>query len=173
MRKTVVKMVVSLLSAFLAITPSGCQAPKPAPASALIWQIEVSKFEIKGSINSIESVTKYDGSILKVAHTQHPENGNIYLIIDVTISKKDNLSTMPFDGQALVVMDASGISYHRLENDTFLEQYQYTPRLTGLPLRFGENVGWICYEIPASIASGRLTLAYTAEGSRQEIVLQK
>ena len=166
-----------LLFFCLVLPLSGCQAPKttppPTPALNLTWQIDVSKFEIKDNLNAVESATQYNGTKIDVAHTQSPESGNVYLIMDVTISKTDNQSTAPFDWQWLVVNDASGNSYHRLENDTFLEQYQYMPRITGLELRFGENTGWMCYEIPASVAAGKLTLAYTSEGSQQEIVLQK
>jgi hypothetical protein len=152
---------------------SGCQTSTTTPKSTLDWQIKVSKFEIRDSLNSVESVTQYNGSKIDVVHTQTPDTGNVFLIMDITISKVDNQSTAPFDWQWLVVNDASGNSYHRSKNDTFLEQYQYTPRSTGLELRFGENTGWMCFEVPASIATGKLTLAYTAEGSQQEIVLQK
>jgi hypothetical protein len=173
MRKAMIIVEVFLLFFCLVLTLSGCQAPKTTPTLTLTWQIEVSKFEIKDSLNTVESVTQYDGSKIDVVHTQSPEAGNIYLIMEATIRKTDNQSTTPFDWQWLVVNDASGNSYHRLENDTFLEQYQYTPRITGLELRFGEYTGWMCYEIPASVATGKLTLGYTAEESQQEIVLQK
>jgi hypothetical protein len=35
------------------------------------------------------------------------------------------------------------------------------------------NEGWLCFEIPTQAANGKLTLAYTADGSQQEIVLKK
>ena len=166
-------MDVFLLFFCLALTLSGCQAPKTTPTLSLTWQIEVSKLEIKENLNNVESVTQYDGSKIDVVHSQSPEAGNVYLIMDVTISKTNNQSATPFNWQWLVVEDASGNSYHRLENDTFLEIYRYKPRITGLELRFGQNIGWMCYEIPASVATGKLTLAYTAEESQQEIVVQK
>jgi len=173
MRKNKIIVDVFLLFFCPILILSGCQAPKTAPTLPLTWQIEVSKFEIKDSLNAVESVSQYNGSKIDVVHTQSPDAGNVYLIMNVAVSKTDNQSTTPFDWQWLVVNDSSGNSYHRLENDTFLVQYQYTPRITGLELRFGGNSGWMCYEIPASVASGKLTLAYTAEESRQEIVLQK
>ena len=45
--------------------------------------------------------------------------------------------------------------------------------MTGLELILGENEGWICYEIPAQAANGKLTLTYNAEGSQQEIIIKK
>ena len=173
MRKTNLTLVAFLLFFCLTVILSGCQTHKTTPTPTLVWQIEVSKFEIMNNLSAIESVTQYNGSKIDVAHSQSPDAGNVYLIINVIIHKEDNQSTASFDWQQLVVNDGSGNSYHRLANDTFLEQYQYTPRITGLELRFGENSGWMCYEIPVSVASGKLTLVYTAEGSQQEIPLQK
>ena len=177
MRKTKLITDFCLLFICLAFALSGCQATGTSdsltPTLSLSWKIEVSKFDIKDNLNTIESVTQYDGSKIDVVHTQSPDAGYVYLIMDVTIRKANNQSTSPFDWQWLVVKDASGNSYHRLENDTFLEQHQYSPRITGLELRFGENTGWMGFEIPASAATGKLTLAYTAEESQQEISLQK
>ena len=153
----------------------GCQAPNATPvaASAQPWQVQVAKFDIKNSLNSVESVTQYNGSKINVTHNQKPDPGTVYLIIDVTISKTDVSSTAPFDWQQLVVQDASGNAYHRLANDTFLEQYQYTPRITGLEIRFGQNSGWMAYQIPASALAGKISLAYIAPGNQLELVLQK
>ncbi len=177
MRKINSVLYVLLPFLCLAMILSGCQASQVAStqpsASAQPWQVTVAKFEIKNSLHSTELVTQYNGSKINVDHAQTPDAGTVYLIINVTITKTDDQSTAPFDWQWLVVKDASGNAYPRLANDTFLEQYQYTPRITGLELRFGENNGWMCYQIPASAAAGKLTLAYTAEGNQQEIVLQK
>jgi hypothetical protein len=177
MRKTNRPVYPFLPFLCLVLILSACQASQAAstqpPASAQPWQVTIAKFEIKNSLNSTESVTQYNGSKIDVVHTQSPDAGNVYLIMDGTVSKTDNQSSAPFDWQWLVVKDASGKSYQRLANDTFLEQYQYTPRITGLELRFGENSGWMAYEIPTSAAAGKLILAYTAEGNQQEIVLQK
>jgi len=117
-------------------------------------------------------VTQYDGSILNVTHTQTPDSGKVYLILEATVSKVVNQSD-PFDWQWLVVKDSAGNSYSRMENDSFLDQYQFSPRITGLELRLGEYSGWMCFEIPAAAAKAKLTLTYTAAGSQQEIVLQK
>ncbi len=108
-----------------------------------------------------------------MTHTQNPQAGNVYLIIDTTVSKTNNQSSASFDWQSLLVKDAAGNTYHRLANDSFLEQYQYTPRITGLELRLGEYTGWMCFEIPASVATGQLSLDYTGAGSQQELLLNK
>jgi hypothetical protein len=177
MRKSSLILNILLLFICLALCLAGCQtSTTPSdvpPGNSLAWQIQAARFEIKDSLKTIESVTQYNGSKIDVEHKQSPQTGFVYLIINVTISKTSNQSASPFDWQWLVVKDASGNSYQRLENDTFLEQFQYTPRITGLQLRLGEYTGWMCYQIPASAAKGKLTLAYAGEGSQQEIPLQK
>ena len=177
MRKTRIIKDFFFLFFCLALVLSGCQAAGTTgsltPTLALTWQIEVSKSEIKDNLNTVESVTQYDGSKIDVVHMQSPAAGNVYLIMNVTIRKTNNQSSAPFDWQWLEVKDASGNSYHRLENDTFLVQHQYEPRITGLVLRFGENTGWMGFEIPASVSTGKLTLVYSAEESQQEITLQQ
>jgi len=174
MRKSVPLLNGILLAFCLAVALTSCQASKATPAPAtLAWQVQVSKADIKDSLHYVEVVTQYDGSKLDVTHSQNPTAGNVYLILNGSVSKTGSPSTVPFDWQWLVVRDAAGNTFHRLENDTFLEQFQYTPRITGLQLRLGEYNGWLCYEIPASAEKGKLTLAYTAEGSQQEIILQK
>ena len=45
--------------------------------------------------------------------------------------------------------------------------------MTGLAITLGVNQGWVCYEIPAQAANGKLTLAYSGDGSQQEIVVKK
>ena len=166
------KEIKYLLILCLLITLYSCSPAKVTKNPNLIWTITVSKSELKESLDSVEAVTQYNGSVIKVPHHQVPASGDVYVIINVTVSKTGNQSTT-FDWQWLVVKDASGNTYNRQDNDTFLVQYQYSPRITGLELRLGEYSGWMCYEIPAAAASGKLTLAYTAEGSQQEIVMQK
>jgi hypothetical protein len=177
MRKPSFIFHVSLLVFSLVLSLSGCQTSKRPSAlpsgSTLAWQIQVSRFEIKDNLNAVESVTQYNGSKIDVDHKQSPDAGSVYLIIRASISKSGVQSSNPFDWKWLVVRDASGNSFPRVENDTFLEQFQYTPRITGLQLRLGNYTGWMCYQIPASAATGRLTLVYTGEGSQQEILLQK
>ena len=91
----------------------------------------------------------------------------------LAVSKQKIASTSPFDWSKLMVQDASGKTYPRVGNDSFLELYKYTPRMTGLELKFGENEGWVCYEIPAQAAQGTLTLVYSGEGSQQTLVVKK
>ncbi len=161
-----------LLSICLVISLFGCSPTRVTTNPNLIWTVNVNRTDLKKNLSSVQAITQYDGSEINVSHAQSPASGDVYLILNVTISKTGSQSSL-FDWQFLMVKDASGNTYPRLSNDTFLLLYQYSPRITGLKIQLGDYTGWMAYEIPASAAKGELTLSYTAAGSQQEIVLQK
>jgi hypothetical protein len=169
-----VSIIVQALLIFLCLTLflTACQSATATPAPKVNWQIKVAKTSVKDTLHSIETVTQYNGSELKVDHTQSPASGNVYVIIDATVSKVGN-QTDPFDWKNLTLQDAAGNNYARMDNDSFLEVYKYSPRITGLLLRVGENSGWMAFEVPAQAASGKLYLVYSGAGSKQKIELNK
>jgi hypothetical protein len=170
MRSSFVKLVYFLLFLSLSLVMVGCSPAKPAVDPNLIWAVELSKFEVKDKLEVVETVVQYVGSFEEV-HQQFPNEGNVYLIMKITVTKQGT-DTTPFDWSKLVVRDAAGNTYPRNSNDSFLEQYKYTPRMTGLEIKFGINEGWVCYEIPVAAADGKLDLVYQGEGSQQEIVVK-
>ena len=171
MRRFLVKLACLILLLPLSILLFGCSAAQPTANPNLIWKVDLSKFDVKNKLESVETVTQYIGST-EVLHQQYPDKGNVFLIMKVTVSKQGAQNT-PFEWSNLVVQDDAGNTYQRNSNDTFLEQFNYTPRLTGLEIKLGDNEGWMCYQIPAQAANGKLTLSYTGEGSQQEIVVKK
>ena len=134
---------------------SACQNSQNSFELDVTWRIKAEKFEIKDRVYTVEAVVQYDGSTIDEVHEQNPSTGYVYLILNATISKINPQSTVSFDWKKISIEDASGSLYPRMENDTFIEQYQYTPRITGLELRFGEYQGWMCFEIPAPTAEGK------------------
>lgn len=156
----------------LSILLFGCsRSTKSNTDPNLNWAVSLSKFEVKTNLESIVTITQYNGSYDEV-HQQAPSEGNVYLIVNLTINKQGTGST-PFDWNQLTIQDSAGNNYQRSSDDSFLEEYKYTPRMTGLEIKFGEYEGWLCYEIPAQAANSGLTLIYSAEGSQQEIVVKK
>jgi hypothetical protein len=147
-----------------------CSPAKSTPNSNLIWQVDVIKFEVKDKLESVETVKRYAGSSQQL-HQQFPAKGNVYLILNVSISKA-GADTTPFEWSKLAVQDKAGNTYQRSNDDTFLEMYKYSPRLTALEIPSGAKKGWICYEVPAQAADDKLTLTYSAQGSQQEIALK-
>jgi len=170
MRRSLVKLVCLIIILAPAMMLSGCSPAKPTADPNLIWKVELLKFEVKDKLEGIETVIQYSGSFDQV-RLQYPAEGMVYLIMKVAVSKQGAEPT-PFDWSKLTVQDKEGNTHQRNSNDTFLEQFKYTPRMTGLEIKFGVNEGWLCYEIPAQVANEKLTLTYNAEGSQQEIIVK-
>ena len=168
-------LFIALMSALLLLC-AGCAAQAKAPAdaaatadSSLVWQISVETSEITSSISSTEAVVTYGGDVNQVSHSDDPSEGNVYLLlllnIDKTQAGKDK-----FLWSDLSVVDADGNTYARMANDTFLETHGL-PRVKATDLSIGNNHGYICFEVPATVDASMLTLVYSAEGSAQQIAL--
>ena len=171
MRRVLAKITNILILLSLCMALFGCSPAKPTSNPNLVWNVNVLKFEVKDKLESVQTVAQYNGTTEEL-HQQYPTKGNVYLIMDVNVSKLGT-APAPFDWSKLTVLDSAGNTYQRSSNDTFLELYNYSPRMTGLQLQLGVYEGWICYEIPATAANGKLTLNYNGQGSQQEIVVKK
>lgn len=170
MRLSTVKLARFFILLPLSMMLFACSSAKSTSNSNLVWQVNLVKFEVKDKLESIETVQSYVGSTQQL-HQQVPAKGNVYVLINLSISKQ---GTNPdtFDWSKLTIQDNAGNSYHRSSDDTFLELYKYSPRMTSLEITSSVNKGWIGYEIPAQVANDKLTLTYSAQGSQQEITMK-
>ena len=154
-----IKHIIPLLF-ILALVLCGCgkQSSEDSDQSAFTWQIEVRKSEIVDHLHTDEGVPQYEGDVLDVAHDNAPTEGNVYLILTMTITKS-RTGGSAFKWDNLTVVDQGGNTYHRMENDSFLSVHTYN-RLPGTSLQIGENKGSICLEIPENAGKGNLKLCY-------------
>jgi hypothetical protein len=151
----------------LAVVLTGCSSSSPTPDKDYTWQVQVIQAEVKSALKTTENITLYTGNKDQVLHENNPSSGNTFLILKLKISKAGE-GDASFEWKNLAVQDSAGSNYPRLGNDSFIEQHGYAPRLTGLPIRFGENEGWVGFEIPVSASSGKLYLEYgSSEGSQK------
>lgn len=163
-------MLKQILSAVLLLAIAlGCAACSKDAAkegaasdqSKFTWQIDLRQAEVRESLHTDAGVTQYDGDVLDVAYDDAPEEGKVYLILTLTVTKAV-AGGGAFEWSRLSVCDADGNSYGRMENDAFLASHTYK-RMPGTPLQIGENKGSICFELPADATKGTLTLVYDAE----------
>lgn len=166
-----IRIAHTFIMIFLVTLLFGCSSAKQTTNPNLTWSVGISKSEIKDKLEGVVTVAQYESSSDEY-HQQLPDEGNVYVLLNLTINKQ-GAGTIGFDWEHLTLQDASGIAYQRLSNDSFLETYKYTPRMTGLALQIGKHEGWVCFEIPKQAAEGKLTLVYTGEGSQQEISINK
>jgi hypothetical protein len=170
MRLSLMKLAYISIVLPLSMMLIACSSAKSTTGSNLVWQVEVLKFEVKDKLESVETVKRYAGSSQQL-HQQFPAKGNVFLILNLSIGKQ-GADPSPFEWSKLTVQDKAGNSYQRSGDDTYLEMYKYSPRLTALEITSGAYKGWICYEIPAQAANDKLTLTYSAQGSQQEITVK-
>lgn len=159
-------LVVPLLAMLV-----GCSTGKTTTNPNLVWVISLQKYEVKDKLESVQTVQQYVGTTQQY-HQQTPAPGNVYLLMEISVNKQGTDATT-FDWSNLSIQDSTGNTYQRSDNDSFLEIYNYTPRMTGLAITFGDNQGWVCFEIPQSAANGTLTLVYNGSGSQQQVTVKK
>jgi hypothetical protein len=172
MPKPLMKWACFFLVLSLFIPLFGCSPARPTADPNLIWAVSLLKFEVKEKLEGITTVTQYNGTKYDEFHQQNPAEGNVYLLLKLSVDKQVTGSAS-FDWNQLTIQDSAGNIYSRHSDDSFLELFQYTPRLPGVALKLGDNEGWVCYEIPKQAADGRLRMVFDAEGSQQEIVVKK
>jgi len=156
----------------LVILLSGCNKSITANEQTFNWNIQVVQAEIRTELRTIEVVTLYTGEKNEVEHVNVPTEGKVFLLMNLELSKNGNISES-FEWKDVAVSDKESTLYQRMENDSFIEQHNYSPRLTGLSLRFGEYKGWVCFEVPESAADGTLYLVRTTNDGQQRIKISK
>lgn len=156
----------------LIVVLSGCQAEVASTNQNLTWQIKINQVEVKNALKTVEVVTLYNGEKKEIQHADEPGSGNAYVLLNLTITKAGSTNII-FDWNDVVIIDGRGQAYKRIDNDSFLSQHNYSPRLTGLPLRFGENSGWAGFEIPQSALNGDLYLVHRSTEGELKLKLRK
>ena len=153
--------VALLLAVIMGLTAcGGGKEVKDSDQSRFTWQIELRNSEVKASLHTDEGVQQYDGEVLNVAHDNAPSEGNVFLILTLTINKSA-VGGGGFDWTKLSVRDEKGNAYPRMTDDSFLSSHTYH-RLQGTKLQIGESKGSICFEIPEGVSKGHLRLEYDA-----------
>lgn len=142
------------------VTPAAQELPTTAVLEGFPWQIEVRNCEVRETLHTQAGLPQYDGSILDVDYDNAPSSGCCYLILTLTAAKTETGGSA-FDWANFSVADAAGDAHSRMEDDTFLQNHQYS-RMPSTSLQLGETKGSICFEIPQEQAAGPFTLQYDA-----------
>jgi len=171
------KFIPFLLLCLGILVLSGCAA---APSTQTVapsvdqtnfpWAIELNRWEVASDLNGSQSVMEYNGDSTSIQLNEKPSDGNTFLLVELTV-KKQIAGSSTFKWEYLSVKDETGSHYSRMQNDTFLESYNF-PRLKSTDLTFGENKGFICFEIPQDTASDTITLVYESPDETIELPLQ-
>lgn len=122
------------------------------------WHIVIEDVQSDRSLENVSVDLGYSG-VETSDFKKEAGEGNVFFLVKLMLEKED--STEVVDWQGLVLTDAEGNEYHRLE-DEFLTDLGMT-RMAGTALNFGSNEGWIAYEVKEGATGLRLSYAFTEE----------
>ena len=153
--------------------PVELSSMKPSLAATqnkLNWVVELIKWETASDLKGTQSAQQYNGDVTRIQFSEKPADGKIFLLIEMSIDKQiPGPST--FDWDQLYIVDSVGNQYHRMENDTFLQNFNF-PRIKSTNLTIGENKGFICFEIPIEASEQKLELVISNADGTQNIPLK-
>jgi hypothetical protein len=125
------------------------------------WEITIIEAELSDDLTTTKSAVQYGGDSVSFELNVKPTEGYHFLIIEMIIEKVDP-GISSFEWSKLYVQDEEGSRYQRLQNDTFLRNFNF-PRIPSTNINFGKSEGFIAIEIPNSVLNQRLYLIYDDE----------
>ena len=134
---------------------SSCQnddsnTPSSSTATSAMWRVELHSAELADSLTATLAAVQYGGDILETTSEFTPATGNTFLLLELTV-EKTGTGKASFSWGDARIRDSSGNEYYRHPNDTFLANLNI-PRLKGTDIVFGNEYGYVCFEIPKDAA---------------------
>jgi len=166
--------VRTLLAAVLALALVSCAEPTATPMpdvrTETDWMLTLLSHESADDLSGTKAAVLYSGDKIDVAYRQKPGAGNTYLLLEIRV-EKERAGAGAFRWTDVRVEDATGERWSRMANDTFLSNFNF-PRIKSTDLTFGTNEGFLCFEVPKSVAAGPLVLVHETEGGLTRIALR-
>jgi hypothetical protein len=161
-----------LLGLAACATPTTTPPPSPLPdvRTETDWNLALLSHETADDLRATQAAVLYDGEKVDVSFTRKPGTGNTFLLLEIRV-EKTRAGAPAFRWADVRVEDAAGNAWSRLDNDTFLTNFNF-PRVPSTDLTFGTNEGFVCFEIPESAAAGPLALVHETGTGRTRIVLR-
>jgi len=157
------KLLLLLLLVFLASSCGNTTASTVSQSD--MWRVELHSAETAATLTATQAAIQYGGGVLETTSEVTPDIGNVFLLLELTI-EKTGTGRGAFMWSGAFVTDKDGGIYHRHPNDTFLANLGI-PRIRGTDIVFGEEYGYVCFEIPVGVGG----LRFVADGGNIEIRL--
>ena len=154
------RKILGIILALALLT--GCKAQPDQ--SGFLWQISLLQAELTDDLYNTQTFVRYDGSKEDVDFRQSPSAGCRFLLLELRIAKSD-VGKGKFSWKDLYVEDPQGNRYFRMENDSFLADYEI-PRLKATELVTGSAEGFLCVEVPEDLELKDLQLVHEAAEGR-------
>lgn len=166
------KMLIFLTLAVLLTTFAACSSAKNSQTNASQekavlsgWDISVVDTKMNASLEDISTDVGYGGETSTNKISSKPSTGNSYLLVKMIAEKMEGTEVVDWD--KMKVIDSNGNAYPRI-NDSFLEDYGFK-RMKGTPLNFGNNEGWIAFEVNSAAKDFKIN--YTSDAGTLSINL--
>jgi len=121
-----------------------------------MWRVELHSAETAERLSEMIATVQYGGGIVETESEFVAGHGNVFLLLGLTI-EKIGAGRASFSWNDAHVIDSDGNIFYRHPNDTFLAHLSI-PRMRGTDIVFGNESGYVCFEIPAG-ADGLLFVA--------------
>jgi len=122
-------------------------------AQSEMWRVELVTAELTDSLLTTRVALQYGGGVLETTNEVMPSSGYNFLIVGLII-EKTGVGRAAFSWNDAHITDSDGNVFFRHPNDTFLTHLNI-PRLRGTDMVFGEEYGYVCFEIPFGSAGLR------------------
>ena len=132
-------------SSYHAGTPSE-GAEQVTAAQSDMWRVQLHSAETAQSLSATIAAVQYGGGVLETESEVVAGRGNVFLLLGLTV-EKIGVGRASFSWSDAHVIDSDGNIYHRHPNDTFLAHLSI-PRMRGTDIVFGNETGYVCFEIP-------------------------
>lgn len=122
------------------------------------WEIVYENCMVESSLENA-SVSLGYAEVETNNFEKQADEGKTFCLVKLKITKND--SSEIIDWSKFKLVDGDGNEYTR-EEDTFITDLGMI-RMTGDNLNFGENEGWICYQIPKESKDLKLVYPFSSE----------
>lgn len=107
------------------------------------WSFTIEDYQMSDSLEDISTTVGYGGTSTSNEVSAEPKPGKKFLLVNMILEKTEGSETIDWKNMKLV--DSSGKTYSRL-HDSFIEDFGFK-RMKGTTLSFGNNQGWIAFEV--------------------------
>lgn len=134
------------------------------------WNVEVSDVRVTNNLSDTSTSIGYGGDISSEVFEKKPSDESLnFCLVKFKMDKVDSSDVIKWDN--VTVVDQDGSVYNRID-DSFLEDVGFK-RLKSSDINFGENEGWISYEVPQSTTSLKLRITIGEETKEIELDISK
>lgn len=129
------------------------------------WEIQINSIELFEELHSVTTEIAYDGTISYVNHDDYPSDGYIFAVVGLQAIRLDpSAPALDITDLTLYTQESS---YAQMQDDSFLENHQYTTLGKYNGSLMTDTQGTACFEVPEELFSSDCLGWYLTAGGYQ------